>query len=54
MLVSEILVKNEYKIIGAAHILLIFLDVEDSINSSADTVIKFNTIRTAKILTDSS
>ena len=54
MLISDMLVKKEYKIIGAAQILLIFLDVEDSINSSADTVIKFNTIRTAKILTDSS
>lgn len=54
MLISEILVKNEYKIIGATQILLIFLDIEDSINSSADTVIKFKTIRAAKILTDSS
>ena len=54
MLISEMLVKNEYKIIGAAQILLIFLDVEDSINSSADTVTKFKTIRAAKILTDSS
>ena len=54
MLIRDMLVKNEYKSIGAAQILLIFLDVEDSINSSADTVIKFNTTRAAKILTDSS
>lgn len=54
MLIRDMLVKDEYKIIGAAQILLIFLDVEDSINSSAVTVIKFKTIRAAKILTDSS
>lgn len=54
MLISDMLVKNEYKIIGAAQIRLIFLDVEDSMNSSADTVIKFKTIIAANTLTDSS